>query len=224
MGRLNIQDIEIDLIKPNPWNPNRQTDRQFEAEMESIKDNGFISPIIVRKIDENFEIVDGEHRWKAMGLIIEEGDLSNDKLAPMIKDRKIPAVILEIPDSQAKKLTIIMNETRGKPNIADLGSLLNDLERELGEDLITGLPYSQQHLEELISIGDFNWDDVQTNNVSDSDFEREDDGFQEIRAMVDQATFDRWKTFLKNNEDKYPQDPKGKAGGAIIDLLNRAEA
>lgn len=217
---LTVNDIPLADIQPNPWNPNRQSERQFEAEVESIRANGFISPIIVRKQSDHFEIVDGEHRFRAMNILTEEGDLSNKKLESFIKSKSIPAVVLDISDGEAKKLTIIMNETRGKPNVADLSALLADLEKEFGDDLITGLPYTTDHLNDLLQIGDFNWDEAKL-PVGDSDFGGEDEvGVNEIRATLDDDTYQRWNDYLTTMSDRLPSEPKEKAGAAIIALLN----
>lgn len=217
---LTILDIPLADIQPNPWNPNRQTERQFEAEVESIRANGFISPIIVRKQENHFEIVDGEHRYRAMNILSDEGDLSNKKLEPLLKKKSIPAVVLDITDGEAKKLTIIMNETRGKPNVAELSALLADLERDFGKDLITGLPYTAEHLNDLLSIGEFNWDDAKL-PVTDDDFGGEDEvGSNEIRAVLDDDTYQRWNDYLSTMSDRLPSEPKEKAGAAIIALLN----
>jgi len=45
---LAVTNLPITKVTPNPWNPNKQTERQYAAEMESICDNGFVMPIIVR--------------------------------------------------------------------------------------------------------------------------------------------------------------------------------
>ncbi len=65
---LKIQTVEVGKLHPNPWNPNRQDARTFEAERESIRNYGFIDPVTVREhptINGEFEIIDGEHRWRA---------------------------------------------------------------------------------------------------------------------------------------------------------------
>lgn len=219
---LKVIDIPLADIQPNSWNPNRQNERQFAAEVESIRANGFISPIIVRKQGEGFEIVDGEHRFRAMNILAEENDLSNKKLESFLSKKSIPAVVLDISDSEAKKLTIIMNETRGKPNVAELSSLLSDLERDFGQDLITGLPYTPQHLNDLLAVGEFNWDEV-GNDFNDADFESSDDDENkksEIIASVDSGTLERWNVYVSSLSD-LPADPKEKNALAIISLLNK---
>jgi len=58
-----------DLLKPNPSQPRKQFEQGALEELaESIKENGVIQPLIVRKTDGGFEIVAGERRWRAAKL------------------------------------------------------------------------------------------------------------------------------------------------------------
>lgn len=135
-------------LHPNDWNPNKMNERQYAAELESIKTYGFIDPITVRahpSKKRQYEILDGEHRWRAAQ------ELGIDTL---------PLVVVDVDDVNARKLTIVLNETRGKADIVDLGALLAELASTIGaDDLRLGLPYSELELEELIGVGEFDWDE-----------------------------------------------------------------
>lgn len=142
----------VSAIHPNPWNPNRMPPRVMEAERESIRAYGFIDPITVRehpRIDGEYEVIDGEHRWRAAQ---EEGYAE----LPLI-------VIPDLSDAAAKKLTVILNETRGEADVVLLGRLLADLGRDLPDDeLRLGLPYSVAELAQLREIGDGDWAEFET--------------------------------------------------------------
>ncbi len=60
---LEVSLLNIDKVEPNPWNPNVQNEQQFKAEIESITNNGFLAPILVRAFDDHYQIIDGEHRF-----------------------------------------------------------------------------------------------------------------------------------------------------------------
>lgn len=139
---LEIVPVRVDLIDPNPWNPNVQTDVIARATRESLEHFGFVEPVLLRpKDDGRFEIVNGEHRWKeAQGLGIEE----------------IPAVVRDLADDAAKKLTVILNETTGDPDIVLLGRLLAELQED--EDFRIALPYTETELAHLLSLGADDWD------------------------------------------------------------------
>lgn len=59
--------VSIDTIYPNPKNPNTMSDKTFESLVDDIDKNGLVGSILVRKhpTKTGWEIIDGEHRWKA---------------------------------------------------------------------------------------------------------------------------------------------------------------
>ena len=74
MSKLNIQTLDIDLLKPNPWNPNEMDDETFNrlAQELDVEEGGvgYIDPIQVVPIDDGtYRIIGGEHRWRAMKVL-----------------------------------------------------------------------------------------------------------------------------------------------------------
>ena len=68
---LKIQNIPVEKLSPNPWNPNRMSSEMKHKFKEYIKREGFVEPIVVRAKGEGFEILGGFHRWsiaKELGL------------------------------------------------------------------------------------------------------------------------------------------------------------
>lgn len=136
------REVPIDQLRPNPWNPNKQSEFIFERERASIKEFGFVDPVTVRRIPgvEGYEIVDGEHRWRAAR---EEGYTT------------ITLVDLgEIPDSTAKRLTVVLNETRGEPDTNLMADLIKSLSVE-SVDLLAVLPFTDQELKRYLDIAHF---------------------------------------------------------------------
>jgi ParB family chromosome partitioning protein len=215
---LSIQHVALDKVVPNPWNPNRQNERQFEAEVESIADNGFIAPILVRKLGMRYEIIDGEHRWKALRKIAEDGIEGKGNIPSLVESLTIPAIVLTVDEMQAKKLTIIMNETRGRADIGELTKLLQDLAENLGDDLLTGLPYTQSQLEELMNMGGDALDEM---SKSMEDEQEAPEGYRVI-ALLNEEDEARWKTYMAQLRADLPQEPKAQAGALIAHLMNKA--
>ncbi len=61
-----LQEISIDAISPNPYQARTVWDEQQLADLaESIKTNGVIQPIIVRRGEAGFELIAGERRLRA---------------------------------------------------------------------------------------------------------------------------------------------------------------
>ena len=136
--------IAIGLIVKNPWNPNKMDNATLKAEKESIQKYGVVAPIIVRPLDDDFQIIDGEHRY----IVCQE-----------LGHKTIPCVIVDgLEEKDAKKLTIVLNETKGSNDKIELGKLLGDLQTEFGDNLKIGLPFSDEDLKDLIEFGNIEWD------------------------------------------------------------------
>jgi len=134
---LTLHYVPARLLEPNPWNPNQMDEATFAAEVASIKEFGFVDPIIVREMGEVYQIIDGYHRWKAAT------DIGYDEL---------PIVVLDVDEDAAKELTIILNETRGRAVPERLEALVRDLasRRDRGR-LDDILPFDTSHLDQMLA-------------------------------------------------------------------------
>src|SRR5215471_13095673 len=57
--------IDLDLLVPNPRQPRTSIDEaRLEELAQSIRANGIIQPILVRRVGGRYEIVAGERRWR----------------------------------------------------------------------------------------------------------------------------------------------------------------
>ncbi len=64
-----VVEVDIDRIYPNPNQPRRKfTEEDLKELAASIKTNGLIQPIIVRRLDIGYELVAGERRLRAARL------------------------------------------------------------------------------------------------------------------------------------------------------------
>jgi ParB/RepB/Spo0J family partition protein len=117
LKELKVQYTAMDQIEPNEWNPNRQSDHDFELLTKSIEEDGFTQPIVVVKNDKNpkfkFKIVDGEHRWRA---------------ASVMGFEEIPVIEVPMTEAQAKIATFRHNRARGSEDYELAASLMKDLE------------------------------------------------------------------------------------------------
>lgn len=149
LRRVEHRDVEIAAIKPNPWNYRGMSQAMFEKEVTSFRTFGYINPILTRRhpSGEGFEIIDGEHRWKAaqhLGITeIDLVELVDDETGEPIDERT------------AKKLTIVLNETHGDVRYDDLGKLVATLDAEGGHrDLLEQLPFPDAELKALLALFD----------------------------------------------------------------------
>jgi len=100
-----IIQLSVDEIIPNPIQPRQEIDEDKLHELaESIKINGVISPIVVRKIETKYEIIAGERRFHASILAGLE---------------MIPCIVREMADEEAFKISLIENLQREDLNPMD---------------------------------------------------------------------------------------------------------
>lgn len=211
--------INHDKVIPNEWNPNKQTDRAFEAEIESLNDHGFVMPVTVRVHPEksgHYQIIDGYHRWLAIDEMLKGKHNPSDKLTEILEVKKIPCVILDVSEQDAKKLTIILNETRGRAELGELGILLESLTEDFGDDLIRGLPYNEGQLNDLLSLGQFDWDSLVT--AEEETTNDESDLPYRVVAELTPSVEVKWKEAQLKYADELPSDSK-QAAGKLISLI-----
>jgi ParB family chromosome partitioning protein len=64
--RSGLVEIDIDRLSPNAFQPrDRMDDAGLDELAQSIRSNGVIQPIIVRKVGDDYQIIAGERRWRA---------------------------------------------------------------------------------------------------------------------------------------------------------------
>ncbi len=110
----------VQAIKPNPLQPRKNFDRKDLAGLaESIRKNGIIQPLIVRKLDgegEGFELIAGERRWRAAQLV-----------AGL---REVPVVIKDIAAAEVLEVALIENIQRRDLNPLEEADAYDRLIRE----------------------------------------------------------------------------------------------
>lgn len=101
-----IAAIPIDLIEANPFQPRRQfNDESLEELCQSIRTNGVITPITVRKNGKKYQLISGERRLRA------------SKLAGL---QEIPAYIRMANDNESLEMALIENIQREDLNAIDV--------------------------------------------------------------------------------------------------------
>jgi ParB family chromosome partitioning protein len=100
-----ILQVEPARIKPSPWQPRRHFDRQALSELaQSITAHGVLEPLLVRKVEDGYELIAGERRWRAAG----EAGLT-----------QVPVIVVEATDHQALELALIENLQREDLNVIE---------------------------------------------------------------------------------------------------------
>ncbi len=94
--------LHLDDIIPNRFQPREVFEERPLKELAvSIKEHGVIQPIIVRKVNDKYEIIAGERRYKASAL----AGLT-----------KIPAIVRDLDDKETSKVALLENLQRKNLN------------------------------------------------------------------------------------------------------------
>lgn len=164
MADLTFSYVDIDLLKPNPWNPNAMNDEMFGKAIESIHRFGFVDPVTVREVGMyDYQIIDGEHRWRGArehsGSCVFETVKGKAVYTEHIGLRQIPIANLGLlEDPIAKQLTIVLNETRGEYDPKKMGSVLTSLlAGETMPALLEVLPFTPVQFAELAELPTVDW-------------------------------------------------------------------
>jgi ParB family transcriptional regulator, chromosome partitioning protein len=98
-------EVDLDRIVPNPRQPRLQMEQgPLEELAQSIRVNGIIQPILVRRSGDRFEIIAGERRWRAA------------QIAGLLR---APVIVREIADDQLLQVALIENIQRENLNPID---------------------------------------------------------------------------------------------------------
>ena len=124
-----VLQVPIEDIIPNRFQP-RLTfdDRGLEELASSIKQHGIIQPLVLRRVNDKYEIIAGERRYKA---------------ATMAGLSTVPAIVSNIDDNQSAEVAIVENvqrrnltpieEARSYKNLLDKGYLTqSELAKKMG--------------------------------------------------------------------------------------------
>jgi len=121
-------EVEIDEIKPNPFQPRMKFDDQSIEELaQSIRESGVVQPVLVTPEDDHYKIIVGERRWRA---------------AQKAGLRNIPVLIRNVPREKQLEISLIENIHREELNPLEIGQAYQRLMDEQG--------YTQQEVAEKV--------------------------------------------------------------------------
>jgi ParB family chromosome partitioning protein len=113
-----LLEIDIDLIEPSPAQPRTHFDEERLEELaQSIRSNGIVQPLLVRRRGAHYQLVAGERRWRA---------------AQRAGLQRVPAVVRAIPDDKLLELALIENIQRQELNAIEEAHAYKRLIETLG--------------------------------------------------------------------------------------------
>lgn len=112
------QTLSLDQLQPGKYQPRTQMDQESLAELsESIRSQGIMQPILVRRVEQGYEIIAGERRWRA---------------ARMAGLSEVPVLIRDVPDEAALAMSLIENIQRENLNPLEEAHGIQRLVNEFG--------------------------------------------------------------------------------------------
>ena len=92
------QEIPVHLVEPSPYQARREIAPEQVAELaESIRSEGLLQPVVVRRNGDKFQLIAGERRWRAF---------------QHLKIKSIPARVVDASDASAAAMGLIENLQR----------------------------------------------------------------------------------------------------------------
>lgn len=141
-----LKNIDIDLLSPGKYQPRKDMSPSALEELaESIRSQGIIQPILVRKTSDNqYEIIAGERRWRA---------------AQLANIEKVPCIIKQVPDEAAIAMALIENIQREDLNAMEEAVALNRLIEEFDlthQQIATAVGKSRTAVTNLLRLNSLN--------------------------------------------------------------------
>lgn len=141
MPNEEVLNVKLAEIRANPYQPRKTfNDDSIKELAESIKQQGVIQPIIVRRVLRGFEIVAGERRFRASQLLGNE---------------TIPAVVRDLSDTQVMEIALIENVQREDLNAIETALAYEALIEKFNltqEELSVKVGKSRSHIANFVRL------------------------------------------------------------------------
>jgi len=151
-GVLTVEQVPLDLLRPDPANPRRISDEELDALERSLRQFGFVQPVLVRREDQ--VVIGGHQRLLA---------------ARRLGLATVPVTYLDLSVEQARLLNLALNKISGSWDDQLLARLLADLQESpevdvslsgFGEDEIKDLLRSLETREKRERVESFDLDEA----------------------------------------------------------------
>ncbi len=115
---MQVEYVAIDTLRPDPANPRRISDAEMEALTRSLREYGFLQPVIARREDR--AVIGGHQRLVA---------------ARRLGMKTVPVIFVDLSLEQARVLNLALNKISGSWDQELLAQMLADLQPVDGLDL-----------------------------------------------------------------------------------------
>jgi|SRR5208283_2947639 len=174
---MEVIELALEDLKEAPWNANQIDAAMLQRLRSSILKYGFIQNLVVRRIDNGYEVLSGNQRLKLLrGL-----NLS-----------KVPCVIVDVDDAHARLLAQVLNHTHGSDDLGLRAELLREVLQVIPEqDVMSVLPDTMARLSGIGAMGRDtmaaylqNWEKARAVRLRNLLFKLTPDQLQTVEAAV----------------------------------------
>jgi ParB family chromosome partitioning protein len=133
-----VTSIPIGKLIAHPGNPNRMSQRNFARLVRNIERTGRYEPLVVRRHGDDFQIINGHHRCRAL-----------QQLGYETAD----TVVWEVDDAEADILLSTLNRLGGSDVLEKKLALLDRINRNMhAREMAKLLPFTRSQIEKLKNI------------------------------------------------------------------------
>ncbi|BBK39773.1 chromosome partitioning protein ParB [Allostella sp. ATCC 35155] len=140
-GGADPRTAPIESLRPGRFQPRRQFDEvAMSALVESVREQGILQPILVRRLGDGWEIVAGERRWRA---------------AQAAGLHQVPVLVRELDDRSALEIALVENVQRQDLTALEEAEGYQRLIDEFGhrqEDLARSVGKSRSHIANTLRL------------------------------------------------------------------------
>jgi ParB family transcriptional regulator, chromosome partitioning protein len=196
---MNIQMLTYKQLVPSNLQPRTAFPENALRELaDSIREKGILQNLVARPKGKKFEIAAGERRWRAIGLLIEEGKIE--------KDYALPVKVEELSDLELVELATTENINRDDMHPLDEANAFSKM-LELGSDvdsIALKMGMSKRTVEQRLAIANklspnvkeaFAHGEVtlaQAQQLTGASFETQDEILEQIQS-------DQWSDWTPEN-------------------------
>ena len=132
-------ELNPEILKPAPWNPNQLDDIGMSRLLESLDRFGLVEPLVVRPVSSSeYEVLSGNQRLKAIANMGIES---------------VPCIIVDLNDAESMLLAQALNSLHGEDDPVLKGSLFKNILSSIPEDKVLSLlPETTESLRSLASF------------------------------------------------------------------------
>lgn len=207
--------IELPTAKLSeaPWNYKFDNPELTSKLKANLARNGQIENIIVREVDDGYEVVNGNHRLMALRELGVETVVCYNLGAASL--------------AAAQRVAIETNETKFATDNVKLAEIVRELETDFSlVELSETMPFSEEELRDMNRLLEFDWSDFDKAAEAGSGGEGSATGAftKTLRLVLDESAYDAWMRWKARASELLGYDSDARAlEFAVLEALNMPE-